>query len=164
MDETDLETVVAAAEEAVAALDEAVAAAGDDADPALLERAAKLRAAEDDKEPEGDAGDTTDDNADLTDEEKKKEEEAVRGLRSLAATYGDGMTKLVNDAVKLGARSAEIRASLKAAVLKRGATSGSAPQNLKPQPQGHRSAPAIDTAAIYARRNKQLAQQKPAKA
>jgi hypothetical protein len=160
MDETDLEAVVAAAEEAVAALDEAVAAAGDDADPALLERAAKLRAAEDDKEPEGDAaaGDAA-----PTDDEKKKEEEEIRGLRSIAQTYG--LTKLVDDLKALGSRSAQIKLALRGAISKKGGASASNDAGLKLQPQGgQRSAPAIDTAAIYARRNKQLAQQKPAKA
>lgn len=150
-----LETAVTAAEDAVAALDAAVEAAGEDADPALLERAAKLRAADDEKKDpaDGDGGDAAaaggeGGDAEPSDDEKKKEDEAVRGLRSIASTYG--MTKLVDDAVMLGARSAEIKASLKDAVLKRGAAPASPAGNLKPKQTADEP---LSARSIYARIN-----------
>ena len=142
----ELEAAVTAAEDAIAALDAAVEAAGETADEALVARARKLRADPEKPEDAAAADDGT-----MTADEKKKDDEAVRGLRSTAATYG--LTKLVDDLKGLGARSAEIRTALKTAVAARGAAPAALAADIKPAPQ--RSAPvAIDTAAIYARRNK----------
>jgi len=109
----DFEELVATAEDAVAAADAAISAvdeaskdAADQPDD-LMERARALRGkrAEGDdvekKDSEGDAPAAADDEA---------EKKAVDEVRSIARSYG--MTGLVNDLHKLGARSAKIRSVL----------------------------------------------------
>lgn len=107
----DFEELVAAAEDAVAAADAAISAvdnatadAGEQPDD-LMERARGLRG----KRAEGDDVEKKDgENAPAADDEAEKK--AVDEVRSIARSYG--LTGLVNDLHKLGARSAKIRTVL----------------------------------------------------
>lgn len=152
------EEALAAVDEALTAVDEAIQAAGDNADVALIERARKLRGKRDDggmtdeekKAAEEAARSKRQDDV-LTDEEKKAEADAVRSIRSIAVTYGLG-TK-VDDLVKLGTRASAIQTFVRSSILGKAASAPAAPVSVKPStPQ--RSAPVIDTDAIYARHNK----------
>lgn len=144
------EEAVVAAEEAVVAVEEAVTEAGDGASEELTERARKLRgkredAAEDEKETAEEAR-----KREADEELSKEEEEEIRSVRSIAKTYG--MTKTVDDLVKLGARAKEVKAAVRSAVLKSGATPSATSSDIKPSKRSA-SAPVLDTNAIYARRN-----------
>lgn len=109
------EDAVAAAETAVSAVDDAVSNSSDVSDE-TMERARGLRArlrAADDEDMNGDdasgdnaSGDTSD--ADAADQKATDE------ARSIARSYG--LTKLVDDMVKLGARSDEVKRSLRTAI------------------------------------------------
>jgi hypothetical protein len=148
----ELETAVAAAEEAIAALDEAVAAAGDTADAELLERARAVREIADEEDPDKlkDEGARAEGD-DLTEEEKKKEDEEIRGLRSIASTYG--LSKTVDDLKKLGARAKDIKVAVRNAITHRGAASSAAAPvvELKQRSKERHAQPGVDYRSVYDR-------------
>jgi len=150
----ELEQAVVAAEEAIAALDEAIEAAGEEADAALLERARRIREIDPEALEDKERGERNDDE-ELTVEEQKAEDEEIRKVRSIAASYG--LTKTVDDLVKLGARAKTIRAKVRSEVLARGAaavSATSASARLAPSRARSADADVIDTRSVYERRNK----------
>ncbi|TBY57986.1 hypothetical protein E0H39_29665 [Rhizobium leguminosarum bv. viciae] len=151
------EDAVAAAEAAVDALDAAVSAAGDDAGDDVMERAAALRsrfrAAEDETDPDADKKPAEEDGtrADGDDEDMtEKEKEEVDAVRSIARSYG--LTKLVDDMVKLGSRAAQIKTAVRSKIA--GGANQSATPAAVVKPAQRAAAPTLNTAAIYAARNK----------
>ncbi|MGN8152526.1 hypothetical protein ACTJK5_09655 [Agrobacterium sp. 22094] len=151
------EDAVAAAEAAIDALDEAVSAAGDDAGDELMERAAALRsrfrAAEDEADPDADKKPDDEDGtrADGDDEDMtEKEKDEVDAVRSIARSYG--LTKLVDDMVKLGSRASQIKSAVRSKIAG-GANQAATPAAVV-KPAQRAAAPTLNTAAIYAARNK----------
>lgn len=152
------EDAVAAAEAAVDALDEAVSAAGDDADGEIMERAAALRsrfrAAEDEADPDADKKpddeDSTraegDDGDEMSDDDKKD----IDAVRTSARAYG--LTKLVDSMAALGFRASKIKKSLRKKIEEDGLLPTSAAAVVKPAQRA--AVPTLNTAAIYAARNK----------
>ena len=155
----ELETAIVAAEDAVAALDAALDAAGDKASDELIERANKVRGKREeltDEEKQKLADEEAArakrfDEDDLTADEKKKDDEEIRGLRSTAATWG--LTKLVDDLKGLGARSKEIRTALKTAVAARGVAPAASTDGLKPAPLQTTAVPELNARSIYDKLN-----------
>jgi len=166
MDESTLEELIVAAEDAVAAVEEAVVAVedavaelGDEAPEELIERARKLRN-EDEEQEQRKRKKRSDDEDELKDERKKraddeddeeKEEQEIRSIRSVAKSYGLG--QLVTDLAKLGTRSSKIRKAVGDAIAARSATSDFGSKASDIEPRKRSVAPTLDTSAIYARRN-----------
>lgn len=153
----ELKDAIEAAEAALAVVDEAVKEAGDGADKELVERARKLRevAAPVDEDKDKDVAAAAEaarsEDAAATEDEKKEEAE-VRSIRAAAANLGLG--DQVDRMKALGMRSADIKAAVAKTLAARGLADAPAAA-AKPAPvQTQRSAPVIDTTAIYARRNK----------
>jgi phage head maturation protease len=138
---------LAAAQAALATLKDSVAAIpaapadASDADKAAVEALQDIIASDD-----ADAAETT------SDEPPAATDGEITEMRTLARSYGDDAVKIVNDLGALGAAKSDIQKSLRSLVLKRSATVAltTAPSTKT------RSADTatIDTAAIYARRNK----------
>lgn len=147
------EEAVAAAEEAVDAVEEAVDALPDDTSDEIVERARRVRARllseEDAEEVLATIKDAVDDKVnegDVADDEKK----AVEEVRRLARGYGKDIVKLVDDLAALGSRSKDIRRAVRAAIVKRSATSDIA---VAPRAQRSRD-DGLSIRDIYARINK----------
>jgi len=165
MDESTLEELIVAAEDAVAAVEEAVVAVedavaelGDEAPEELVERARKLRN-EDEEQEQRKRKKRSDDEDELKDERKKrnddedekKEEDEIRSIRSVAKSYGLG--QLVTDLAKMGTRSSKIREAVGNAIAARSATADFSAKPSDIEPRKRSAAPVLDTSAIYARRN-----------
>ncbi|RVG70901.1 hypothetical protein [Sinorhizobium meliloti] len=146
----DLEEIVAAAEAALAAADAAVAAEGTANE--LVERVRSLRTAR-----------AAEEEAAKTDEEKPAVERAAddeaetpedkaetETIRTVARSYGLG--KLVDDMLVLRAKPADLRKAVRGAIAERGAASTDTQVIVKSAVQ--RAAEPLNTAAIYAARNK----------
>jgi hypothetical protein len=120
----ELEAVIETAEEAVAAVEEVIEQLADaDVPEELVERARKLRGKReeiDEDKLEEERKRSDEDEEELTKEEEKEAEE----VRSIARSYG--MTKLVSDLRKLGAKPVEMKRALRKAIAERGAVYGSA--------------------------------------
>lgn len=161
MELEELETLIVAAEEAVVAIEEAIEDIAEEIPADLEERMRKLRSDTDEEKEERKrkrSDDTDEDDKENrskkrsdTDEDDKKEEEEIRSARSIARSYG--LTKMVDDLVKLGARSTEVKASIRSAILKNG-TSTNAGSRSNIEPKKRSESVTFDTNAIYARRNK----------
>lgn len=156
----ELETAIAAAEDALAAVDAAVEAAGDTVTEDLAERVKKLRAVEEETvASDEDEAARNEGEAEMSDEEQKAEAEEIRGIRSIASTYG--LSKTVDDLKKLGARAKDIKVAVRNAIAQRGASvsvSASTPAAVKPAPQ-RAAQPEVNYRSVYERMSG-----KPAKA
>ncbi|MGO7115580.1 hypothetical protein ACCS79_03610 [Rhizobium johnstonii] len=144
----DLEELV---DNAVTALDAVVDATDEGASDEAAARAAKLRKlradfeAEPDKKDENADGARAEDDAALTDAEKKD----IEAVRSIAAPYGK--TKLVDDLVKLGSRAASIKKAVRSAIEASAAATVRSASEVEPQrPQAPVT---LDVSDIYARAN-----------
>lgn len=139
------EDAVATADAAVAAVDDATADAGDQ--PAdLMERARALRG----KRAEGDDVEKNDEPTEAASaDDDAAEKKAVDEVRSIARSYG--MTGLVNDLQKLGARSAKIRSVLIDKISDK-STDGtrSAPAAVQPAARKSHEPEVLSARSIYA--------------
>ena len=164
MDESTLEELIVAAEDAVAAVEEAVVAVedavaelGDEAPEELIERARKLRNEDEEQEQRKRKKRSDDEDEDKErkkrqdEEDEEKEEQEIRSIRSVAKSYGLG--QLVTDLAKMGTRSSKIREAVGNAIAARSATSDFGSKASDIEPRKRSAAPVLDTSAIYARRN-----------
>lgn len=139
------ETAVASVEEAVIALDEALEAVAEEIPEELEERMRRIRSTDEENKEERKRSKKR---SDTEEDENKEEEEEIRSARSIAKSYG--LTKMVDDMTKLGARSKEVKASLRTAISKKNQTVSS----LDIEPRKRATEKEFSTDSIYARRNK----------